>query len=710
MGIRNIQMTRAVEKIIRHYLKYGRYPTFQTITHHLSHWLREHTPGAPTFKPLKFLRKETSDPSRYNKNIDMIYTDLSDAYQATIEQTKKVISNFSYIETERKKLWHELSVLSKEIDELIMLAGNADFKHFSGQIISFEDMSLVDSELTTAFVDVENQQVTLKENLAQTKIVKINGHNAKFSTLMPAAKTEALDSIHNAFDNNLNTAWWQVVKTKTPGSLPEESSMGMRAELTIMFDQEEEFNEIRYVAHHGKPVYTKIEFTVDGKQFIPLPDKNNYRKVVNWEAWQFQKIKAKGIKFIFEKKEHDDRSAGVYQYYFGAKDISVLNKSYMSESVFYSKPVEFLQPVKEISALLDDDIPFNTSIDYEIALYDPTKTVNELTWFPISSYDDSQPKYARIIEFSTKYVRTIETSKAEPTGEIKNGMKVFRLMKDNGDGIISEIMTDINTGEEEETFDIIKNAKLFRGINQWKREKCYVPFDGTIPLNSKWSEIYNDRPHMVRTDYLPIGNTLALQKGNEGMENFYRFTTCLYMDEPKSQPLSLSVVHTTSSGDRKRLGVYSVYLNNERVIPSHDEVTLELKKGWNEIQILYHWGDLQRRSDLRKEDLPNETYLGKFSFARHRKVRADLVPLKYVDVHSLFHNISPNNHDYFSIYERQIVLNYLPENCIFQLMYEADMDPMSDINNQVIVKATLKRNPDIIDITPKIKRIRLRAK
>lgn len=708
MGIRDIQMTRIIERIIRYYLKYGRYPTFQTITYHFSKWLREHTPGAPSFHPLTFFRKEVSDSKRHNQNIERIYTDLCDAYQATIEQHKRIMSNFYYIETERNKLWNELSRLSNQIDELIMTTGNADFKYFQGQTISFEDMSMIDQEKTTAFVDLSNQQVTLKESVANTKIIPINPKNVKFSLLMPAEKTEALESVQRAFDGNLNTAWWQVVKSKTPGSIEEETSMGMRAELTIMFDKEEEFNEIRYVGHHGKPIYMKIEFTTDGVQFISLPDKNNYRKVIHGDVWQFPKIKAKGIKMIFEKKEHDDRSAGVYKYYFGAKDITIVNKSYVSESVLYTNPIEFSQSIQEISGYFEDDIPFNTNIHYEIALYEPEKHINELIWYPISSYDDDQAKYPKVIQFNFKYVRTVEASKAEPTGQVINGMQIFRLIKDNGESIVSEILKDENSTETEESFDQIKNAQLFRGINQWRREKCYVPFDGTIPLNNKWTQLYEEQPSVIKIDYLPIGNVLTLQKQNEGIENFYRFTTCVYMEEPKVQPLSLSMVYTMPSGARKRLGTYSVYLNNERLIPLNDEVTLNLKKGWNEIQILYHWGDLELRKDMKREDLPYETYLGKFNFAKQKKIRADLIPLTYVDVHSLYHNISPNNRNYFSIHERQIVLNYQPKNCIFQLVYESDTNATQ--NNTIILRATLSRDPNIVDITPKIKRIRLRAK
>src|SRR5690606_33259744 len=174
-----------------------------------------------------------------------------------------------------------------------------------------------------------------------------------------------------------------------------------------------------------------------------------------------------------------------------------------------------------------------------------------------------------------------------PTGEIINGMKVFRLIKDNGDPIISEILNEDLS--DTETFDTIKNAQLLRGINQWKREKTYAPFKGEIPLNSKWNEIYRHHPENVHIDYLPIGNILSLTDEKDGKrDNFFRFTTCIFVEENARYPLSIPVIQTLPSGIRKRLGTYSIYVNQKRQKTIHDECELHLESGWNEIVILYH--------------------------------------------------------------------------------------------------------------------------
>jgi len=688
MGIRQTQLSRVVEKIVRSYLQRGRYPSIQTITYHLGQWLREHTPGAPSFSPLKVLRKEKSDSERYNDNVTMIHQDIGDLYDATINQTIRIMNDFNFAETERDKISHELATLSKKIDQLLLVSG-AGSSYLDTVIEDFIDTSRVNTANSTTAIDLNNGQITLKENQRQSNKVLINGSQATFTALTPNLKTAAIETINNAFDDNVNTAWWHVVKTTSPGTV--------KAELTIRLAGQEEINEVEYVAHHGKAMLIQVEYSLDGSTFTPLPEKNNKQSVSDRAIWNFSQLKVKAIKFTYEKKDHDDNSAGVYNYYFGAKTISISKKSYLSEGVMITQPFVFSSDnINMVSLTASHDIPFGTSIDYEVALTNDTTALDNLIWYPISSSEDSTPKYSKTVAFNARASKNIEFGQAETTEEVKNGMKVFRLLKDDKDGTLPD------------SFDDIQNPILLRGINQWRRERTYVKFDGTIPLNSAWKTQYDNRPEMIRTDYIPIGNQLSLRRENGGKsDNMYRFTTCVYSEEARVEPLSLAVIQTVS-GVRKRIGTYAVYVDGKRMVPSNEEVTLTLAAGWSEIQILFHWGDMQLRQDFADSNLPNETLLGKFNFLMEKRVRADKDSLKIVDEHSLYYNISPNNRDYFAIYENQVVLNYLPTNCIFQLVYEVIDSSIQ--NNQVVARASMKRDESIPHITPKIMRLQLQAK
>lgn len=704
MGIRKIQVNRKIEEVIKSYLYRGRYPTFQTITHHFGQWLREQHPGAPGFNPIKVFRKEKSSAEKYNRHVSNLHQDITDAYDATIGQTKQLMNDFQFVETEQGKLLHELAKVSKEINELILLSKQADTRYFEGHVISFENAGDINKEVSTAFIDVQHREVSLAENRNHSNRVWVDHKKAKFQTLQASAKNEALESMKHAFDDNINTAWWHVVKTKELGR-----HNAMKAELVVLFEGTEELNHIEYIPHHGKPVHTKLEYTQDGSVFTPIYQQGETDEITGMKVWNFQKISARGIKFIFEKTDYDERNNDYYNYYFGAKSISFFKRNYLSEGVVYTNPIAFNEKVQTLSAFMKDDVPFNSDVRYEVAMFEEGKSVEELIWHPISSLDDTKPKFAKLVHLHAKKHQKVEASQSEATGQVINGMQVFRLMKDNGDGIVSEKILNTQTGETKETFDTIHNPKLFRGINQWKRERTYVPFDGAIPLNNKWDNQYANRPDAIRLDYFSKGNELNLRRENGGFDdNFYRFTICVYSEEPRQEPLSLSVMSTLPSGTRKRLGAYSVYVNRQRLAPVNDEVTMNLLKGWNEIQLLFHWGDMQERKDVVRENLPNQTFVGKFNFFNERRVRGDMEHMQHVDTHSLYHNISPNNRNYFSIHERQIVLNYLPERCVFQLAYETANDAES--HSEIIMRAQLTRDHSVPHVTPKIYSIRLRAK
>lgn len=700
MGIKKVQVSRKLEEIIKNYLYRGRYPTFQTITRHFSDWLQGKTPGMPDFVAKPVMRKEKTDSSLYNEQIASLDQDMQDAFTVTIDQTNQLLADFSFMESERGKIAHELASLSTMIDELLLLSSTTDGRYIDSKVLSFENASNILQEKSTIFVNLPNKEVTLQENKSATKLVALDAKQARFLPVNSTLRHQSIQPIAYALDDQLNTAWWQIVQTK-------ETNAPIMAHLWVPFQQTALMTTVTYVPHHGQAMKVQLEYTPDGATYLPIHEQAEIDQVTQTKTWSFHEREAKGIRFVLEKSAVDERANDWFHYYFGAKQIQVFQKSYLSEGILYTNPIEFNQLVQKVAIDVEQTTPLHTDVRYELAVYKEQTPLEQLIWYPISSYEDDKAAYAKIVHVQTNEIKKVEFPKAEATSETIQGVHVFRLIQEDKTAVFSELAYN-STKKEAENFDAPKNPQLFRGINQWRRERTYVPFTGNIPLASHWDTHYTQQADTIRMDFFNKSNTLPLNRINGGFDdNFYRFTICVHADENRTQPLSLSVMHSLSTGARKRLGVYSVYVNKQRLVPVNEEVGLPLIKGWNEIQILYHFGDVANRRDIARVNLPQETRIGKFSIAGEKFVRAEREPLMYVEPTQLFHNVSVNHKNFFSIYERQVVLTYLPEQTLFQLVYE--ITPFASSTKQVVMRAHVKRDADVPHVTPRIYKIRLRG-
>lgn len=150
-----------------------------------------------------------------------------------------------------------------------------------------------------------------------------------------------------------------------------------------------------------------------------------------------------------------------------------------------------------------------------------------------------------------------------------------------------------------------------------------------------------------------------------------------------------------------------MYCGKKRLVPSNDEVSIELIEGWNEIQVLLHIGDLINRADLSTLSMPSSMNIGKINLSAEKLFRADLKPLTITEEGNLYRNVSVLNNDYYAIVDREILLNYDAQGTNFQLVYNEQR--REDVTTNIIIRATLKREDNILGITPKIKSIRVRS-
>ena len=216
MSIRQRQLTRVIEEIIDKEIRSGIYPEPPTIMHRLNEWLKDHVPGLPTLKLRPWGYRQTSSSEDFNKCMEEIHTDLHDIYAETHEQVERVLVNFDYADTERRKLFHQLAKLEDKIEELLLRTSNTA-GYLMSYIDSFNDFSKVNMLATDAQVDLSASRVLLRE--LDGSIQKVNLRSATLS-FNSELESKLLQRPQNAVDETLNTAWVERIVTNSSHAEP----------------------------------------------------------------------------------------------------------------------------------------------------------------------------------------------------------------------------------------------------------------------------------------------------------------------------------------------------------------------------------------------------------------------------------------------------------------------------------------------------------
>lgn len=679
MGIPNNQLLKKTEEIVKEHLQNGRYPSFSTIRAELSKWLRDFELGAPRFKFLPIRRKTNTNFEQFNKELLDIEDDIRDAYEVSIQQHNALTKNFSQGEVERARIQHELNTINDEINELLLTTRNRNV-YVKQQALNFFDMTNINNQKTDALINVQQGEVRLKEQDRFSRKVPLIDKMPSLSVSQNYKSSVTVSPYKSAFDDYLNTAWLERIFTDR---LNDKKQMDVH--LTIPVGKEE-VNLLSLTPHHTKEVYVSLSYTEDDASWINLQDYTRV-KISETTEFSFDNIKPHKIRITFTKYGYDEEDQNGFYYYFGAKDISLYRRHYEERSTIQLLPVELDENTKTIHVEGQGSTPNNTKVTYYAAIHGNLDE-EELTWQKVSESKAFADNVDTPIIIETTD-REYETSrKVIDSGEIINGMRVYKLVKMDGNSLFAK---DFLGG--------IQNVKLYRGVGKWKREAGYKAFDGNIPMLGDWIAFQKEKGDTIKTDFLTRGNQLSFESSKR---NFYAFTMCVWADTNESRPMTIDLYQLGAIHAKNKLGTYSVYCNQERLLPSNDEVDLRLTKGWNEIQIFVHVGDLMNRRDLPDELFPYSMAVGKLDITSFRTQRAELQPLMQTSKENLFHNIPANNSKYFAMENNEIFINHYLEDIEYQCVFEGRLEMDT---RYVTIKAELERDTAYSHITPIINKM-----
>lgn len=453
MSIKDIQTFKAIRRILINELKSGVKPDGHTLDYKLNKYFNENYPGYPIYNFIPAKSRKIMDLEDYNEMLNDIDDDLETLYLSLIEQNMEIINNFIYFEDERNKKVKEIYALSLATDELLKKSKNTN--PYSNTITEgFNDFINIDTEETSAFVDLEHGNVSLFPHF--NKIDQVSFKNSKIHILDVFPENiehKEVTKIENCLNDYINSSWMHQI------NLPEKKEKNEKNKINevgitfeIILDNPALVSQLELKSNTKDPTHTEIYFS-KGEGWTKLKtEKTNLENKLqlDFPAREIKKIKVSLKKEVFEYQ--------LEPILFSLKDISLYYNTYIKSGELVTDPyvidIRDNKTIDKVSLFADEFLPGESDISYTIDIKefgDKDFTYKDLPIIP-NNRDSTKDEYVDLNNTSKK---SIEFNNNSILRAKENDDYNVRFYKQN------RIVSKKIIGDQ---------SRLFKGISQWERQ------------------------------------------------------------------------------------------------------------------------------------------------------------------------------------------------------------------------------------------------
>lgn len=594
MNLKEIQIKKATDRASMESLKKGKHPSLSIINEFLKRRFNITPMGLPTFKPLFGKKYEVSNPQQYNNMLDTIDNDLEDLYEADNSCNNELLSIFSYYDSEKKKIDSSINNVQNRLDNL--LNGTKQDQNKDSIFDNFDDFSKIDfignSErgipFTDSFIDLSSKAAS-NDTTSNNSKIPLKGSKNKVDINSEVLSTMLLSDIENCLNDSLNESWIQKVVC--------EKDSGVKLRLSIELENERDITTIKFQLQSPRKSMIRLSISNAEKETRTLKEITT----LDTAEWNIKRSKVKVLVFDIVKFEPDAMNGVEFEYYVGAKSISVYNDTHVSKSVLVSKPHRINQPFNYCNIIPEQVLPPDTSIKYFIGI----------------DYEDNFITWEKLTPFK------------------KNNLKLLEEVKSN---ISQDYTTEYGT-EYKDLFVFAKldhipvpnTSKLYVGKNMWERS--------SVDITNKDSFNLKDLISKGIVDYVKMNNTRFNQKKNSAAI----YTTYVYCSEPTALNTLIDIEDENAE--------LTVFVNSVKIESENSDKTIRLSKGWNKVQVL----SIADSSDT-------VLTINAYFYDVCSEVRAVRDSIEEVSIYDLLYNIHGTSYKHFSIVDDKVLVNFDPKN------------------------------------------------
>ena len=644
MSIHDRRLEVEINKIIKKNLEDGYVPTANEVIGQLSRFLVENNLNLPTFQYKKVTKGLTA--SAVNKAKKEVAQDVETLFGSLIELYQLAEDQIHRFSVEKKKYDYRLAKLESKLTSLI--GQHSTDGYLLGYMNSFSDMDTIDLSMTDADIDIFNQEATLK------RLSDVPYRNFTASVSSEASLLLQSGKIGDIV-NTEGIAWQGIIEKDTQE----------KTTLTLIIDAKEitKLNRLNI----DMPMLKKCEVVVSTS---PDGDKWNeeYKATIVDRCSTGLSGQTRYVKVEISKTEADKYHLGKYQYYYIVQDIQLDSINYTLESNVVSKPIKAGININKISLFEESEMPPSTSIEYYVAASSESPV-----WIPISPVNSKNRTNPTMIAFNT--VETDQRISISIPQEISNNAYELKNYSVNGQRLFAIA--------ELEGIDLT-NHKLYKGINAWKVQSLTATVSGP-----QTQSLFLDNSALIKVEYTPIvedKSSLVVANKSFTENKVLYYSTNIYRE---AGDINFKEIIASSHP-------ITVYLNGKIVYsgtPSSGvKADYQFHKGQNLLEVIVN---IPSTPTVCSVDL-NLPLL-----AIGSQICANANPMKQVSLFDLRYNTN-NQTDVYTVYTIDRKHSVIVKDSDLAIRYDFIYDYIVDPIEEILIKATLKREHASVDISPRL--------
>jgi hypothetical protein len=707
MGLRDLQISSIVDKIINQELEAGVSPHNKTLANLLNEHFREngYLPGEPSLQIKEAISRSDINSKEYNEMLDRIEDDLNLLYGNLLRQNKLIVDNFTNFENEKEKTINEVSELNSRADRILKKANNTNPYNYS-VTENFSNFMDIDMDKTSTYIDLKNNEVALPYIQSLTENIPLNNASINIRTISPKQEIgnkKELSSVSNAINSFINEVWQHKVELNK-----EKRQQTIEINLNIKLSEKKNISQIQITPCSPQKTFITLKYLNKDGQFEVVEGINNF-PLENKHKWNFNTITTDNFRLTLTKHKPDYSNNKDYS--FGIANIIMSKSKYKKKATLETKPLKAGEGLEEfvldkIKLETEEEIPSNTSIDYYIKYgTDPDNLSSRQHINPDKPEREDEDKlidlgstsdveqvftapdssdFVELTDFSTDYCDyyrygPLELNSIGDTIKVYHGNNLWlkEVYQDtnqqyikraasitdwtnvpDNSRVISDYIDDDTFRNGSETLKTIVETATPNATYDKYYLNCNDITDVSVDvIGSSETPTNIDNDNGTIEFGTSLGEDVEVKASYKANKIFYKFTTWMYFDEPttyKTDFINFPDNATLPREVKEKAYHTTFYLNSAKVYKreisssgvDQYQYVMSFKEGWNKMTLVAYIHD-KEKLDILTGGI-SATTVGCDEYRVYKE------PMNQISFYKLKNQIKPTNNQYYSVKELNV--------------------------------------------------------